>query len=83
MIPLLAIAHRSKDMIHFLVKSPRSLNEFPSCSPSRRIASVLGMIDVDDAANIAVHERYTYTFGISMEELDHPNHCLTAARSKD
>lgn len=47
------------------------LNEYSVVQPFKTFTSVSGMVDLDVAANIPVEERYTYTFGADMEELDH------------
>lgn len=47
------------------------LNEYSVVEPVLTFEEVSGMIDLDIAANIPVEERYTYTYDMDMEELDH------------
>ncbi|CAI6091916.1 unnamed protein product [Clonostachys chloroleuca] len=47
------------------------LNEYSVVQPVKTFTSVSSMVDLDVAAGIPVNERYTYTFGADMEELDH------------
>ncbi|EPE06755.1 endonuclease exonuclease phosphatase family protein [Ophiostoma piceae UAMH 11346] len=47
------------------------LNEYAVVQPVKTFASVSGLIDINDAANIPLEERYTYTYDMDMEELDH------------
>jgi len=46
-------------------------NEFSVVQPIKTFKAVSKMVDLDEAADIDVNERYTYTFGQDMEELDH------------
>ncbi len=46
-------------------------NEFSVVQPIRTFEAISRMVDLDIAAQIPVNERYTYTFGQDMEELDH------------
>ncbi len=46
-------------------------NEFSVVQPIRSFQAISKLVDLDVAAGIAVNERYTYTFGQDMEELDH------------
>ena len=46
-------------------------NEFSVVQPIITFLAISDMADSDVAANIEPTERYTYTFGNDMEELDH------------
>ena len=47
------------------------LNEYAVVQPVKTFASVSGLVDINVAAQIPVAERYTYTYDMDMEELDH------------
>ncbi|KAL2206929.1 endonuclease/exonuclease/phosphatase family protein-like protein [Sarocladium strictum] len=47
------------------------LNEYSYVQPFRTLTSISSMLDLDEAINLPATERYTYTFGADMEELDH------------
>ncbi|KAH8880532.1 DNase I-like protein [Thozetella sp. PMI_491] len=46
-------------------------NEYSVVQPITTFLQTSKLVDLDVAANIELNERYTYTFGSSMEELDH------------
>ncbi len=46
-------------------------NEFSVVQPIQTFMQTSQMVDIDVAAGIELTERYTYTFGNDMEELDH------------
>lgn len=46
-------------------------NEYTPVAPTQLFEAVSGMVDMDVAAGVPASERYTYTFGQNMQELDH------------
>lgn len=55
-------------------------NEFAVVEPLRRFVEVSGLKDLDVVAKVPEHERYTYTFGASQQQLDHMYASPWAAR---
>jgi predicted extracellular nuclease len=46
-------------------------NEFAFVAPIEHFVSTSGLVNLDDAANVAATERYTYLFEMNSQELDH------------
>ncbi|KAK0707279.1 Endonuclease/exonuclease/phosphatase-like protein [Lasiosphaeris hirsuta] len=57
-------------------------NEFAFVGPMKRFSDISGLVDLDEAAGIPVPERYTYTYDMNTQALDHMYVSPSIANSK-
>ncbi|KAK3350339.1 Endonuclease/exonuclease/phosphatase-like protein [Lasiosphaeria hispida] len=57
-------------------------NEFAFVGPMRKFSELSGLVDLDEAAGIPVAERYTYTYDMNTQALDHMYVSPSIANSK-
>ncbi|KAK0617583.1 Endonuclease/exonuclease/phosphatase-like protein [Immersiella caudata] len=57
-------------------------NEFSFVQPMKTFAAVSGMVDLDEATNVPVPERYTYVYDMNAQALDHMYVSPALAKSK-